>query len=215
MLNVFGIFYGIGALCIPLFYCNHHRPFPIVPQLFFAPPCSGMRAVFLALSFPQPRGVQKFSRRDAAQVARYPGVLVLGFLLLFCESGRRSQHRRLDVHLRRVAGPVPDGHLILAGYWATLMAGRLVAARLLKSISKNASCLLSGIGALLGAATSARKPVRSHVELGSTGYRIFLCRIFPDCPCHWRRCYRKWSALYSGIDFGIALVGGYVVPVGR
>jgi FHS family glucose/mannose:H+ symporter-like MFS transporter len=136
MLNVLGIFYGIGALCIPLLVASMAVRFSITPQLFC---CAGLAAVcalsFLVLRFPAAAAAQSFSWREALQVARYPGVLILGFLL-FCQSGNEASIGGwTSTYVGEAGFQAQTATFILAGYWAALMAGRLVVARLLNSVS--------------------------------------------------------------------------------
>ena len=67
MLNVLGIFYGIGALCIPLLAAVIVGHFPIAPQLLIsARACGSVCALlFLAMKFPEASEAQSFSWREA------------------------------------------------------------------------------------------------------------------------------------------------------
>ena len=112
MLNLLGIFYGIGALCIPLFAAAITGHFQIAPQLLFCAGLgSGVRAAFSRHEIPADR------RRPEILVARRRSSSALSWRLgagifAILPIRRRSQHRRMDVHLcgfRRLR--LPDGHL--------------------------------------------------------------------------------------------------------
>src|SRR6516162_3725709 len=76
MLNLLGIFYGIGALCIPLLAAVLAGYLPIASQLLICSGLAGACAVlFLILRFPAVRAAQSFSWHEALRVARSPGVL--------------------------------------------------------------------------------------------------------------------------------------------
>jgi len=121
MLNVLGIFYGVGALCIPLLAVVIAGHFPIASQLLF---CAGLAGAcglaFLAMKFPEASAAKSFSWREALQVARYPGVFVLGFLL-FCQSGNEaSVGGWTSTYVGEAGLGTRTATLILAGYWAAL-----------------------------------------------------------------------------------------------
>lgn len=213
MLNLLGIFYGIGALCIPLFAAAITGHFQIAPQLLF---CAALAAacalLFLAMKFPQTGDVQKFSWRDVVQVARYPGVLVLAFLL-FCQSGDEASIAGwTSTYVGSAGFGSQTATFILAGYWATLMAGRLVAARLLKSVSKQRLVLVSGIGALLGAAILLANQSRGMLILGVLVIGFSYSAIFPTALAIGGDAYRKMAGSVFGLLISIALLGGMSFP---
>jgi MFS transporter, FHS family, glucose/mannose:H+ symporter len=153
MLNILGIFYSIGALCIPLLAGAIEGHFAIAPQLFF---CSGLAAacalLFLSMHFPRASAAQSFSWQEALKVARYPGVLLLAFLL-FCQSGNEASIGGwTSTYVGEAGLGAKAATFILAGYWAMLMVGRLLVARLLRSVGKIQLVLASGVGAFVGAA---------------------------------------------------------------
>src|SRR5438132_11871133 len=153
MLNLLGIFYGIGALCIPLLAAVIAGHFAIGPQLLTCAGFAGACALlFLAMHFPASSAPQSFSWREALRVAQYPGVLVLGFLL-FCESGNEASIGGwTSTYVAETGLRARTATLILAGYWAALMVGRLLVASMLKFVGKRQLVLGSGLGALVGAA---------------------------------------------------------------
>jgi FHS family glucose/mannose:H+ symporter-like MFS transporter len=213
MLNVLGIFYGIGALCIPLLAATITAHFSVRRQLLC---CGGLAAacalLFLVLRFPPAATAQNFSWRETLHVARYPGVLVLAFLL-FCQSGNEASIAGWTSTYAGEAGfTARTATFILAAYWAALMTGRLAAAQLLKSISKERLVLASGIGSLLGAGLLLAN--RSIVMLGS-GVLVLgfsYAGVFPTALAIAGDSYRKLSGTVFGLIFGIALVGGMSFP---
>jgi MFS transporter, FHS family, glucose/mannose:H+ symporter len=213
MLNVLGIFYGIGALCIPLLAATIAAHFSVRRQLFC---CAGLAAacalLFLALRFPPAVAAQSFSWRDALRVARYPGVLLLGFLL-FCESGNEASIAGWTSTYAGEAGfPARTATFILAGYWAALMMGRLTVAQLLKSISKERLVLASGAGALLGAGLLLWGRSIVMLGLGVLVLGFSYAGVFPTALAIAGDRYRKLSGTVFGLIFGIALLGGMSFP---
>jgi MFS transporter, FHS family, glucose/mannose:H+ symporter len=213
MLNVLGIFYGIGALCIPLLAASMTVHFSITPQLFC---CAGLATVcallFLVLHFPAAAASQSFSWREALQVARYPGVLILGFLL-FCQSGNEaSVGGWTSTYVGEAGFQAQTATFILAGYWAALMAGRLVVARLLKSVSKQGLVFASGLGALLGAVLLLANRSEVMLILGVLVLGFSYAGVFPTVLAIAGDSYRKFAGTVFGLLFGIALMGGMSFP---
>jgi MFS transporter, FHS family, glucose/mannose:H+ symporter len=213
MLNVLGIFYGIGALCIPLLAASIAALFSVRRQLFC---CAGLAAacafLFLVLRFPPAAAAQSFSWRDALHVARYPGVLLLGFLL-FCQSGNEASIAGWTSTYAGEAGfTARTATFILAAYWAALMTGRLAVAQLLKSISKERLVLASGVGSLLGAGLLLANRSIVMLSLGVLVLGFSYAGVFPTALAIAGDSYRKLSGTVFGLIFGIALLGGMSFP---
>jgi len=213
MLNVLGIFYGIGALGIPLLAAVIAGHFPIALQLLICAGLAGACALlFLGMRFPQASGAQSLSWREALQVARFPGVLVLGFLL-FCESGNEASIGGWTSTYAGETGLRPRGAtLILAGYWAALMVGRLLVARLLKFVEKRQLVLGSGLGALVGAAVVVTTRSEGMLVAGVLLIGLSYAGIFPTALAIAGDTYRKMTGTVFGLLFAIALVGGMSFP---
>ena len=213
MLNLLGIFYGIGALCIPLLAGAIAGHFPIVSQLFLCAGLAGACALlFATLHFPEASAAQGFSWRDAFQVARYPGVLVLGFLL-FCQSGDEASIAGWTSTYAGEAGlGAKTATFILAGYWAALMLGRLVVAQLLVFVSKERLVLGTGIGAVLGAIMLLSHRSQGMLVAGVLVIGFSYAGIFPTTLAIAGDSYRKLAGTVFGLVFAIALVGGMSFP---
>jgi MFS transporter, FHS family, glucose/mannose:H+ symporter len=213
MLNVLGIFYGIGALCIPLLAVTFVEFFSIRPQLFC---CSALALVcallFLVLQFPAASAAQGFSWRDALQVARYPGVLILAFLLL-CQSGNEASIAGwTSTYAGETGFPSRTATFILAGYWIALMTGRSVVAQLLKFISKERLVFISGVAALLGSSLLLVNRSLVTLVLGVLVLGFAYAGVFPTVLAIAGDHYRKLSGTVFGLLFGIALLGGMSFP---
>ena len=213
MLNILGIFYGIGALCIPLLAGAITGHFAVAPQLRF---CTALAAacalLFLVMDFPPAKAGPSFSWRDALQVARYPGVLVLAFLL-FCQSGDEASIAGWTSTYVGDAGlPAQAATFVLAGYWAAVMVGRLVVARLLKFLRKETMVLLSGIGALLGAVLLLANRATVTLIAGIVLIGLSYAGVFPTTLAIAGDAYRKMAGTVFGLLFAIALIGGMSFP---
>jgi MFS transporter, FHS family, glucose/mannose:H+ symporter len=213
MLNMLGIFYGIGALCIPLLAAVLAGHFPIASQLLI---CSGLAAacavLFLVLRFPAASAAQSFSWREALGVAKYPGVLALGFLL-FCQSGNEASISGwTSTYVGEAGLGARTATLILAGYWAALMAGRLMVARLLKFVGKEQLVLASGVGALVGAGILLTNRSEAMLVAGVLVIGLSYAGVFPTTLAIAGDAYRKMAGTIFGLLFAIALLGGMSFP---
>ncbi|MFZ0861137.1 MAG: MFS transporter [Candidatus Sulfotelmatobacter sp.] len=213
MLNVLGIFYGIGALGIPLLAAVIAGHFPIAPQLLICAGLAGACALlFLGMQFPEASGAQSFSWREVVQVARFAGVLLLGFLL-FCESGNEASIGGwTSTYVGETGLGARAATLILAGYWAAMMVGRLVMARLLKFVGKRQLVLGSGLGALVGSAIVLTSRLEGMLVAGVLLIGLSYAGVFPTALAIAGDTYRKMTGTVFGLLFAIALVGGMSFP---
>lgn len=213
MLNVLGIFYGIGALGIPLLAAIIAGHLPIARQLMICAALAGAcAALFLKLQFPKASGGQAFSWRDVLRVARFPGVLVLGFLL-FCESGNEASIGGwTSTYVAETGLGAKAATFILAGYWAALMVGRLLVARILKVIGKRQLLLASGFGAFAGAAILLTSRLEGMLVTGVLLIGLSYAGVFPTALAIAGDTYTKMTGTVFGLLFAIALVGGMSFP---
>ncbi|MGA9155500.1 MAG: MFS transporter [Candidatus Sulfotelmatobacter sp.] len=213
MLNVLGIFYGIGALGIPLLAAVIAGNFPIAQQLLICAGLAGASALlFLGVQFPEASGNRSFSWREALQVAQFPGLLVLGFLL-FCESGNEASIGGWSsTYVAETGLGARTATLILAGYWAALMVGRLLVARMLKFVGKRQLVLGSGLGALAGAAILLTSRLEGMLVAGVLLLGFSYAGVFPTALAIAGDSYRKMTGTVFGLLFAIALVGGMSFP---
>jgi FHS family glucose/mannose:H+ symporter-like MFS transporter len=213
MLNVLGIFYGIGALGIPLLAAVTAGHFPIAPQLLICAGLAGACALlFLGVQFPEASGARSFSWREMVEVARFPGVLMLG-LLLFCESGNEASIGGwTSTYATEMGLGARTATLILAGYWAALMVGRLLVARMLKVVGKRQLVLGSGLGALAGSAVLLTSRSEATLVAGVLLIGLSYAGVFPTALAIAGDTYRKMTGTVFGLLFAIALVGGMSFP---
>lgn len=220
MLNLLGMFYGIGALFIPLLAAVIEGHFTIAQMLMS---CGALAAlcvvVFAAMKFPEAHAVQSFSWSKALRVARYPGVLAIG-LMLFCQSGNEACVGGWTSTYAGTAGiGARTATLILAGFWAALMVGRLVVARALKFVGKKELIVGSAAGAVIGSGillgTSAswgHARVTWMLAAGVVVLGLSYAGIFPTALAIAGDEYRKMAGTVFGLLFAIALVGGMTFP---
>jgi len=101
---------------------------------------------------------------------------------------------------------------ILAGYWAAVMLGRLLVARLLRSVSKEQLVLCSGIGAFLGAVILLANRSLQMLIVGVLVIGLSYAGIFPTALAIAGDAYQKLAGTVFGLLIAIALVGGMSFP---
>jgi fucose permease len=139
-------------------------------------------------------------------------VLVLGFLL-FCQSGdEASIGGWTSTFVGETGLGARTATLILAGYWAALMVGRLLVARLLKFVGKRQLVLGSGLGALVGAAILLTSRLEGMLVAGVLLIGLSYAGVFPTALAIAGDTYRKMTGTVFGLLFAIALVGGMSFP---
>jgi fucose permease len=212
MLNLLGIFFGIGALCIPLVSASIQGQFTISQLLLFCAALSGACAVAYAMmTFPASIAAQGFSLRDSVGVVRYPGVLLLGFLLFFeagneaCIGGWTSTYANMSGYSARAAT------LILAGYWAALMISRIFAASILRRVAKANVVLFSAVISLAGCILLLSAHSLPILVVGVLLIGVSYAPVFPTTLAIAGDRYPNTGTAF-GFLFAVALIGGMTFP---
>ena len=213
MLNLLGIFFGVGALSIPLVAASIEGRFTI-PQLFLF--CAILAAIcavwYAATSFPSARTKQAFSWRELLEVARYSGVLLLAFIL-FLESGNEACIAGWTSTYLNIAGYSPRvATLVLAAYWAALMVSRMLAAKLLRRISKAQLIVSSAVLALAGCAILLSARSLTLLFAGTALIGLSYGPIFPTTLAIAGDRHSERAGTVFGLLFSIALLGGMMFP---
>lgn len=213
MLNLLGIFFGIGALCVPLLAASIEGHFTI-PQLFLF--CAVLAALCAAgyapLSFPLSKVSDPFSLRAALSVAKYEGVLLLA-LMLFMESGNEACIGGWTSTFVNTIGYSPrTATLVLASYWAALMVSRMLAARVLQGIGKSPLVLIAGLLSLSGCVALLTTRSLALLFAGTALIGLSYGPIFPTTLAIAGDRYSQRAGTVFGLLFSIALVGGMLFP---
>jgi MFS transporter, FHS family, glucose/mannose:H+ symporter len=213
MLNVLGIFYGIGALCIPLLATVIAGHFTIGQLLVI---CAGLAALcamtFVLMKFPAASEAQSFSWRHAWGVVNYPGVLLVG-MLLFCQSGNEASIAGWTSTYVGAAGlGARVATMVLAVYWAALMLGRVMAAQLLLFARKTQLVMASAVGAVVGAGVLIGTQSVLMLTIGAIVLGLSYASVFPTVLGIAGDTYHKMAGTVFGLLFAIALLGGMTFP---
>ena len=213
MLNLLGIFYGFGALFIPLLAASITSLLPMPKLLLYTAvlPANGIIA-YAVLPFPPPREGHGMRWREILEVVRYPGLLLFG-LLLFIESGNEAVLAGwTSTYVGKAGAAAQLATWILAGYWAGLMLGRFCAMRLLRHFRDVQLVLLSALGSMAACALllGLRSVAVLAVVVVFTGFA--QSAIYPTTLAMVGDRYQRYAATAFGVLFSVGLAGGAVFP---
>ena len=208
MLNLLGIFFGV-----PLLAATIEGHFTIAQLFVFCAALASVCAVgYGAISFPPARAGQAFSWGEAFGVAKYKGVLLLGFILFF-ESGNEASIGGWTSTYVNGAGYSPRAAtLALAAYWAALMLSRILAARMLHAFAKSSLVAWSATISLIGCAILLTAHLFWFFMLGTALIGLSYGPIFPTTLAIAGDRYSKRAGTVFGLLFSIALIGGMLLP---
>jgi MFS transporter, FHS family, glucose/mannose:H+ symporter len=212
-LNVLGVFFGIGALFVPLTAAGLSARIGTTPLLAVS---AGLAVACLLayamLRFPPPTEAEGFSFSQVAEVVRYPGVLLFATLLFFQSGNEASIGGWTSTYVGHMGWDAATATWVLAGYWAALMIGRLLSARLLAAVSKPRLVLLSGVGSALGALLLLAADSLALMTAGVTLMGLSFASVYPTTLAMVGDRYRRFTGTVFGVLFSIALLGGMLFP---
>lgn len=214
MLNYLGMFFGFGALFIPLLAAMITNVLSISQLLIVAASLAFASALaYVLLPFPPPRESAGFSIfASIAASRRHPGVMLFAVLLFF-QSGNESAIGGWTSTYVGSTGASPQvATWILAGYWAALMVGRLVSARFVGAIGKERLVLISAIGSAAGAAMLWLSQSMTMLAVGAVIVGLSFAAIYPTTLAMAADRYQRNAGTIFGLLFAVGLLGGMLFP---
>ena len=213
-LNVLGIFFGFGALSIPFLIGTLRDVLGLDRILLLA---TGLALVpfviYAVLRFPKAKQAQGFPIREAALIARSPLLWLCAFIL-FVQSGNEfTAGGWISTYLEKTFefGPGPAA-LVLAGYWAAVMAGRLVSSRLVRKVGNERLILGSAALALVAAALMAFAPSGAAAAAGAVAIGLGFAAIYPTTLAIVGGRFAAFTGTAFSIVISVGLVGGMLAP---
>ena len=213
MLNLLGIFFGVGAISVPLLATTIEGHFTI-SQLFLlcAVLAVGCAVWYAVISFPLAKAKQVFSWRELLSVAKYDGVLLLAFLL-FLESGNEACIGGWTSTYVDATGYSPRiATLVLVAYWAALMLSRMLAAGVLRRVGKSHLVVATALLSLGGCAILLAARSLGWLVAGTALIGLSYGPIFPTTLAIAGDRYSQRAGTVFGLLFSIALIGGMMFP---
>jgi FHS family glucose/mannose:H+ symporter-like MFS transporter len=213
-LNVLGIFFGFGALSIPFLIgalqevLTVGRILVLAAVLGFVP-----FVVFAALRFPRAKQAQGFPIKSAAAIVRSPLLWLTAFILFFQSANEFTVGGWISTYLQKTfglgAGPAA---LVLSGYWAAIMAGRLVSSRLVRTVRSETLITGSAALALASALLMIFAPSGAWAAAGAVLVGLGFAAIYPTALAIVGEGFAKLTGTAFSIVISVGLVGGMLAP---
>jgi len=213
-LNVLGIFFGFGALFIPFLIGTLLQALGLGRILALATFLSLVPfIIYVVLRFPRAKHVQGFPIKDAAGLARNPLLWLAGFLLFFESGNEFTVGGWVSTHLQKTFGvPAATAALVLAGYWAAIMAGRLVSSRLVRKVRNETLILVSAALSLVAALLMALAPSGPAAALGAVLIGVGFAAIYPTTLAIVGAHFAAFTGTAFSVAIALGLVGGMLSP---
>jgi len=213
-LNVLGIFFGFGALSIPFLIGTLRDALGLDKILWLA---TGLTLVpfviYTVLRFPKAKQAQGFPLKEAASIARSPLLWLTAFILFFQSGNEFTVGGWISTYLEKTFGFGPGpAALVLAGYWAAVMAGRLVSSRLVRKVGNERLILGSAVLALVAAALMAFAPSGAAAAAGAVAIGLGFAAIYPTTLAIVGGRFAAFTGTAFSIVISVGLVGGMLAP---
>jgi len=213
-LNVLGIFFGFGALSIPFLIGTLREVLGLGRILALATFLSLVPfVVYVVLRFPRAKHAQGFPIKDAAGIARNPLLWLTG-LILFFESGNEfTVGGWISSHLQTTFGVAAGAAaLALAGYWAAIMAGRLVSSLIVGRVRNETLILASAVLSLAAALLMALAPSGPWAAAGAVLIGAGFAAIYPTTLAIVGARFPAFTGTAFSVVIALGLVGGMIAP---
>jgi len=213
-LSVLGIFFGIGAIGVPLFmgsllkYLTYYQIMAGIGSIVILP-----LLFFILLRFPSPKQAQGFPIKEGLSLLKEITLILFGIILFF-ESGMEitvSSWSALFVK-EELAITANKAVLYLSFYWLGIVLARLVLGYILKKISSMVVQFTSVGIAFVGALFML---FSNHLHLSIAGLFLLGCGFAAGYPVmlgYIGNLYPKLSGTAFSIVFVMALIGGMILP---
>jgi MFS transporter, FHS family, glucose/mannose:H+ symporter len=130
MLNLLGIFFGVGALFVPLLVSIGFETLPVAGVVAVCAVVAGASTLVSAgLRFPPPHEGAAFSVRGMVAAAGSQGVLLFAALLLFESGNEAALSGWTSTYVGAMGWSPRVATLVLLGYWVVAIVGRAASAR--------------------------------------------------------------------------------------
>lgn len=213
-LNILGVFFGFGALFIPLSIGSLLRHIGLPAILCFSIVLSLFPVVLsLSFAFPEPRQRKGVSFSEMAAFARRPLVLAFAFLLFFESGNEFIIGGYLTTYLTtKLGASVPAASYLLAAYWGALMLGRVILSRVTLRQSGAPLILTSALAVAGSVAFLLLSPSLPVAAAAVVLLGLSIAAIFPTVLGLAGSSYPNHSGTVFGILMGVALSGGMLLP---
>lgn len=213
-LNLLGIFFGFGALTIPFLIGILLTHIGLRFILIFATLLALVPFIlFSVFPFPRPKHGHGFPLSQAKKVMRHPLLWLCGFLLFFQSGNEFTIGGWISTYLNEYFHLTPMmASIILAGYWAAIMSGRLASAKIVKILKNEKLVFVSAFLSLIGAIMIVTSSSKTIACLGVVLIGLGFAAIFPTTLAVVGGVFPAFSGTVFSFIFVIALAGGMISP---
>ena len=213
-LNLLGIFFGFGALTIPFLIGILLTHIGLRFILIFATLLGLVPLIlFSVFPFPRPKHGQGFPLGQATKVIRHPLLWLCGFLLFFQSGNEFTIGGWISTYLNEYFHLTPMmASIILAGYWAAIMSGRLASIKIVKIFKNEKLVFVSAFLSLIGAIMIVTSSSKTIACLGVVLIGLGFAAIFPTTLAVVGGVFPAFSGTAFSFIFVIALAGGMIFP---
>ncbi len=213
-LNVLGIYFGFGALLIPFLIGTLRDALGVGRILVLATVLSLVPfVVYAVLRFPRAKHGQGFPIKSAASIARSPLLWLTAFILFFQSANEFTVGGWISTYLQTTFGVgAAAAALILAGYWAAIMSGRLLSSRLVRAVRNETLILGSAVLALAAALLMALAPSGVLAAAGAIIIGLGFAAIYPTTLAIVGERFAAFTGTAFSVVIAVGLVGGMIAP---
>ena len=213
-LNVLGIFFGFGALSVPFLIGTLEQALGLGRILALACFLSLVPfVVYVVLRFPPAKQPQGFPLKSAAAVVRSPLLWLTAFILFFQSANEFTVGGWISTYLQKVFGVGPGpAALVLAGYWAAIMGGRLLSSRIVRAVRSEALIIGSAALALAAALLMILAPSGALAAAGAVLIGFGFAAIYPTTLGLVGGRFAGLTGTAFSVVIAVGLVGGMLAP---
>ncbi len=170
-------------------------------------------AVYAVLRFPKAKHAQGFPIKSAAAIARSPLLWLTAFILFFQSANEFTVGGWISTYLQTTFGVgAGAAALVLAGYWAAVMSGRLLSSRLVRTVGNETLILASAVLALLAALLMALAPSGALAAAGAVIIGLGFAAIYPTTLAIVGERFAAFTGTAFSVVIAVGLVGGMLAP---
>jgi MFS family permease len=213
MLNLLGMFFGAGALFVPL----------VKVLVFGVLSIGGLIGVIVALAaactfiygivrFPPAREAAGVPASELLKAAAYPGVIVFALLLLVETGNESTLSGWITTYIGYMGWPARAATGVLAGYWVAVIVGRALFARLSQSVEKKWIVVGCGAGTMGGCALLMGSQSIEWLTVAALTTSVAMSGVFPTTLAMVGDRYHRYVGTVFGVVFTISGLGGMISP---
>ncbi|RFT15247.1 MAG: Permeases of the major facilitator superfamily [Candidatus Saccharicenans subterraneus] len=218
-LNFLGVFFGFGAMLVPLIIGGFLKQLGLRPVILIAAGLSLIPFIlFTVFSFPRPKQPQGFPLKDVKKIIS-SGLLWLAAFILFFQSGNEfsvggwlSSYFREKFHFG-----LSQSALVLSGYWFFLIVGRFLYPALNRLWKRETVVMLSVVVALVSMAGLILSPTGWLAVVFALLIGLGFAAIYPTTLAVIGEKFPEFSGTAFSLAISTGLVGGMLSPwlIGR